>query len=156
MEIVLPKPLSGTEVIEAILYDIRYALLRDDYFAPHKSFSGYVMNATLQIRTPSDEGRDRPLISERQSQTLIEAPTLDTATVTVERPLIAPNEVRRETDQPVPMQVTTPEGGTREVYKSYRGRDAKGKFKLPPHPGKGELAHGAAIPKNKAKDGATE
>lgn len=145
-EVTLNKPLSGREVIDAILYDIREALLRDGRLAAHLAFPAYAFTATLTIRTPGNvsEGFTRPLQGsggnlDKQVEAVVQG-TAETLEVIAEREVQPPNDVRYETEQPIPLLVTEDNGRVREEYKSYKGRTRGGKPKVQPGVKKSEIA----------------
>ena len=130
METSILKPLSGREVVRAILYDIEQALTHDDRFAAHVAYDGFTFHASIQIRTPSAAipGVDRILSGGAGAIPPDDAPT---ATVTVERPLAPPNQVRMDTEQPVPVLSDDGNGKVTERWAKHRPKDADGQTRAP-------------------------
>lgn len=145
-EVTLNKPLSGKELRQAILFDIEKALEVDGRLAAHLAFPAYAFTATLTIRTPGSvtEGFNRPLQgSGGNVDALLDsvaAGTEQVAEVSAEREVQAPNDVRYETEQPIPLLVTEDNGKVREEYKSYKGRTRGGKPKVQPGVKKSEIS----------------
>jgi len=138
METVLAKQLSGTEVIAAILYDLRTLLEHDDRLAPHLAFNAASYTVTVAIRLPSSAqpNVERTLTYGRGSAADIEAlPDAPTVELTITRPEQPPNELRLDTEQPLTVLTRESDGRTTERQVSYAGRSAEGKSKLPAQPG---------------------
>ena len=130
MEQTIPKPLSGTEVIKAILYDVEQALLLDGRLAPHLAFNGFAFRMTMHVDLPGSPRPefDRDVSGSRGPEpTAQEAATGTGIDVTAERQHEPPNDQRYATEQPIPVLVPDERGGTKEVMKSYVGKDRKGK-----------------------------
>lgn len=113
----IPKPLSGAEVRDAIVFDIKKALSLDDRLAGHLAYDGFTYKATISISIPSavnssfvrelQGGRGEPVND--PEEVLVEA----------ERALGAPNQVRLSSEQPIPVLVDDGKGHITEQYKSY-------------------------------------
>ena len=117
-ETTLNKQLSGTELINSILYDIRTALELDDRFAPYAAYSAFGFSLTLTVRLPGShvagEQVERTVVAERGALPA----AARKVTVEAERPVQSPNEVRLDTEQPLPVLVRDErDGGTREEWK---------------------------------------
>ena len=130
METSLLKPLSGAEVVRAILHDIEHALTHDDRFAPHVAYDGFTFHASIQIRTPSAAipGVDR-IVSGGAG--LVPPDDAPAATVTAERELQPPNQVRMDTAQPVPVLSDNGDGKVTERWAKHRPADADGRARAP-------------------------
>jgi hypothetical protein len=121
----LAKPLSGLEVIEAIVSTVRTQLQKDCFLAPHMAYPSYSFTAKIDIqfqgsRIAGTTAHVKDAAGER-------VPNLPETTESVElsespKP---PNEVRRDTNQGVPVQVKTPSGRLEE--KKVRYARPKGK-----------------------------
>lgn len=145
-ETTLPKPLSGHELIDAICYDIKQALLRDSHFGSHIAYPCYAFTGNLTVRTPRGVTQEfsRPVEGASYGATPLLAAAADDGEMAMVEvaasrdatvPEMPPNQVRYETDQPIPVLLTDPETGrTRETVKSYRGRTVTGKPKAPSAP----------------------
>lgn len=124
-EQVLNKPLSGVEVARAIMHDIEYALSRTDALAGHVAYDQFSFHATITVKVPR---APRPEFTREIAGGYLspQAPA-DAHELTVERPLLPPNEVRMETGQPVPVLSTDDHGRTTEKLVSYEGKDPEGR-----------------------------
>ncbi len=107
----LAQPLSGAEIIEAVLFQLREKLERDCYLSPT---TGYEMfSATVHIRIQAhDTGRtvevERVAHVESDPAPDEEDQLLAEVDMTLEPQ--APNEVRLSTDQPIPTLTETADG----------------------------------------------
>lgn len=127
-ETTLPKPLSGAEMAEAICFDIKQALLNDATFAEHLAYSSYSFKGTIHVTMPSAMRveYERP-IEGGQGEVPADATTVTVEASRAEQP---PNEVRFETEQPIPIMVSDDKGRVTETTKSYSGKTVKGKALL--------------------------
>ena len=110
------KQLSGSEVIEAICHGLRTALSLDDRFAPHVAYSGlgYAITVTVSLPGAVQEQVTRTVAGQAGDV----PPDADTVDLAAERPVQSPNEVRLDTEQPLPVLVRDEaHGGTREEWK---------------------------------------
>jgi hypothetical protein len=124
-EVSIPKALSGAEIIEAIKHDVGQMLSHDDRLYPHVAYSGFEAHITIQIRTPASmiPGIDRELTIEKGDVTdLEETPSI---TASTDRDIQPPNQVRMETNQPLPVLVTNEKGQTHEKFVPYTDRRSR-------------------------------
>ncbi len=113
----IPQPLSGAEIKDAILYRVREALNQDCFLNDITAYE--TVQGVIGIRLAmKDCGRDAvvekrvdvqhgPSVSATDSGVRIEEADIDITAA-------PPNEVRLDTEQPIPTLVETPEG-KREV-----------------------------------------
>lgn len=116
-EVAVPEPLSGTEVIEAIVEKVRRMLARDCFLSPVAAYEHFSGKIHIEI-TAIDCGREAKVETEvavNLGRSLEESQegAYDVESEEVIEPE-APNVVRRETGQSVPV-VTTDSGGKSEV-----------------------------------------
>lgn len=142
METVLAKPLSGTEVAEAICYDLKQALLHEDRLAPHTAHPRFSYTLSLHVNTPDGPTASvvRTLAGGEAAPCVPGAPGTATTEVTVERPVAPPNAVRQETEQPIPVLVETEKGKIEEKWVKY----AKDGDKAKPKPPRNKVVGGEA------------
>ncbi len=121
METQIIKKLSGTEVINALVHSFKGMLEKDDRLAPHMSYAIVKWNIKLQVRTPQDipSGFDRE-IEATEGDPTSEDPFVQEIDLEVEQAADkAPNEIRQDSLQPIPVLVTDERGKTTEKYISY-------------------------------------
>lgn len=119
----LAKPLSGTEIIEAIVSLVRTALQRDCFLAPHMAYPSFSVQGKLDIQFQGT--RIVGTVAHVKDAAGEQSPHVPVSNASVEfsenpKP---PNEVRRETEQPVPVQVKTPSGRIEERRVKYEKRN---------------------------------
>lgn len=115
-EVAVPEPLSGTEIIDAIVHKVRQALSRDCYLNPNAAYEHFSGKIHIEIAAV-DCGRqagvtvDIPLdlvAPLQEGQGTVQAKS-DT---TIEKQ--PPNLVRKETHQPIPV-MTEDGSGKKEI-----------------------------------------
>ena len=116
-EKVLPLPLSGSEIVEAVLDKLRQALVKDCYLSPNTAYDWFEARVTVHVKA-NDIGR-RP---EVKAEVTVGAGAEGSAgrgqdhEVELVIEPAAPNEIRQETGQPLPVLATTADGH-REIKK---------------------------------------
>lgn len=119
-EVSIPKALSGIEVLEAVLFDIRKALANDDRLSGHCAYNGF--RATIQVSISTHLGFlppvDRVIVSEGGEQVDL-APAVD---LEIDIPVKPPNAVREATHQPLPVLVSDGNGRSYEKLIPYSDR----------------------------------
>ena len=119
----VPEPLSGREIVEAIKTRVGEQLERDCYMSPNAAYEYFFGKIHIEI-TAVDCGReavvnknvDVTLGTDSGKGTVIEA----TSTVTI--PKEAPNVVRKNSQQPVPVLVEDASGKRTIKRVQYSGR----------------------------------
>ena len=145
MEQTIPKPLSGTEVIEAIVHDLRRALLLDDRLAPHSSYDSFAFKANITVSLPPTAVQKEFTRELAGGAGKLPLPADSVATVEATREEGAPNAVRLDTDQPIPTLVEE-NGVTVERMVPYKGKDASGRPTVPKQgPGKRNVSKGGGV-----------
>ena len=117
----IAKPLSGQEVLDAIIFKIREQMRRDCFLASHIAYDSYSFQGTIRIQfqktgtaiketniTARGKGGEQ---SDRQ---------MESVDVEVSDEPKPPNEVREETGQGIPALVTKPTGGVEEKKLKYQ------------------------------------
>lgn len=122
----LAKPLSGTEVIEAIVTSIRRQLSKDCYLAPHMAYGSYSFQADLQIQFQASR------ITGTQTHVTggegeLDPEKTESANISISDEPKPPNEVRVDSGQPVPTLTKTPAGRVEERAVKYERRPPKQK-----------------------------
>jgi hypothetical protein len=116
-EVSVPEPLSGTEVIEAIVYKVREQLRRDCFLSPNSAYEYFSGRIRIEIQA-IDCGRQADVQTEvNVSLGPLPGDNSDPVEETSsdeDIPADPPNVVRRETQQSVPV-VTTDSSGKAEV-----------------------------------------
>jgi hypothetical protein len=116
----LAKPLSGSEIVEAILFRIRERLGKDCFLAPHIAYGSFSFQAEIRVQFQNTGTAIKETFVRANDQggdvTEAEMRSFD---VTVTDEPKAPNEVRVETGQGVPTIVTKPQGGIEEKRVKY-------------------------------------
>jgi len=106
----LAQPLSGAEIIDAILFQLRDKLEKDCFLSPMTAYENFDARIHIIIRA-RDSGREVEVDREVHHQS---AEAVDEDQALVEADLLlaakAPNEVRLETDQPIPTLTENAEG----------------------------------------------
>lgn len=110
----IAKPLSGTEVIEAIVSRLKEQLGRDCYLSPHMAYGAFSFKCSIDIKFQASriEGTSTS-VSGSLGETDTEQET-ESATLEVSDDPRPPNEVRRESGQEVPVLAKTPQGRLEE------------------------------------------
>ena len=123
-EKVLPLPLSGSEIVEAVLDKLRAALVKDCYLSPNTAYDWFEARVKVHVKA-NDIGR-RPEVKAEVTVGLGEQGSAgrgqDHEVELVIEPA-APNEIRQETGQPLPVLATTADGH-REIKKVQYKRQA--------------------------------
>jgi len=103
-EVAVPEPLSGTEVIEAIVFKVREQLRRDCYLSPNSAYEYFKAKIRIEIAAidcGNERGVKADIDVELREQPEIADLQTETSDEIVDR--MPPNVVRRETEQPVPV-----------------------------------------------------
>ena len=116
----LAKPLSGAEILEAMVTKIRHALSRDCFLSPHLAYASYSFQADIRFQfqhtgTAIKESQVH-VTGQGGEVTTAEMESIDIHVSDEPKP---PNEVRVETGQGVPTQVVKPQGGVEEKKVRY-------------------------------------
>jgi hypothetical protein len=128
-EKVLNLPLSGSEVREAVLDRISQYLAQDCFLSPNCAYEYFKAEITVHI-TAHDVGRDAvvgtlPIVVTAGTPPENEDEFLEQADAVLEIHPAAPNEVRVESGQPVPVSTTTK--GKPDIKPVQYARKPKGK-----------------------------
>lgn len=115
----IAKPLSGTEVIEAITTRLKEQLGRDCYLSPHMAYGAFSFKCTIDIKFQASriEGTSTAVSGSLGEEDTEQA--IETSTIEVSDEPKPPNEVRRETGQDVPVLTKTPQGRLEERRVKY-------------------------------------
>lgn len=109
------KPLSGAEIVEAILSRVRSQLQRDCFLASHLAYKSY--SAQVDVRVQFQDTGTRITDTEVHVQTNggeVTDEEMQVEEAHVEVTPEPPNIVRRETGQDVPVVTPKPSGGMEE------------------------------------------
>ncbi len=102
-ERVLANPLSGEEIIEAIAEKVKAALRRDCYLTPNLAYDYYVADVRISL-TAHDVGREAKVeVAVHDTQGDPEDAALEASDASFHVDAKAPNVVRVESGQPVPV-----------------------------------------------------
>ncbi len=119
----LPRPLSGTEIKTAILKKLEQSMNRDSRLANHVAYGAFSYHFRLDIKF-QDLGTQYGQTAEEGQETLqeVENPEviLEVETLDWDEEAKAPNQVRVETEQPVPVAVKEPSGKVVERRVTYK------------------------------------
>jgi hypothetical protein len=111
-ERVLANPLSGSEVMEAVLDKIRTKLQSDCYLSPNVAYDYFTCNVKLSLRA-HDVGRTAEVEVDETitaGESNPEHAALEAADAEFQIEAAPPNEVRVETGQPVPVLTRDSDG----------------------------------------------
>ena len=111
-ERVLANPLSGSEVMEAVIDKIRRKLQSDCFLSPNTSYDYFTCDVKLNLRA-HDVGRTAEVNVEQtvtQGEPNPEYAALEAAEAEFQIEAAPPNEVRVDTGQPVPVLTKDAEG----------------------------------------------
>lgn len=112
-EVTVAQPLSGIEVIDAVLAKLRSLMIQDCYLSPNSAYESFTADVTVKIRA-LDIGRiaESSFKAHEESVTQPTADDEDYALREAEIHLAAmpPNQVRQETGQPIPTLVDVGDG----------------------------------------------
>lgn len=125
-EVAVPEPLSGTEIVEAIVFKVREMLRRDCFLSPNSAYEYFSGQIHIEV-TAVDCGRPAEIkadIDVTKGTTDPDNPELYTAESTEKISPGAPNIVRRETEQSVPV-VTNDGAGKQEQRRVKYARQDK-------------------------------
>jgi hypothetical protein len=124
----LNLPLSGAEVLTAILSQIETRLKRDCYLSPTSAYEYYTAEVHIKLRL-QDVGRtaevDQTVVSTIGQPPENEDEFLDIAEAQFQVEAAPPNEIREETGQPIP--VLTSKNGKEEIKSVRYATKGKGK-----------------------------
>lgn len=126
-EVAVPEPLSGTEIIDAVVFKIREAMRRDCFLSPNSAYEFFSGQFHIQIKAV-DCGREAD-VNVKVDVTKGNAPEpgapVQTATVKETIPKEAPNVVRRATRQSVPVVTTDNTGRNEQRRVTYEQKEDK-------------------------------
>jgi hypothetical protein len=109
-ERVLANPLSGKEIIEAVVDKVRQALQRDCYLTPNLAYDFYEADVKVSL-TAHDVGRAAKVeVAVHDTQGENEDAALEASDASFHVDAEAPNVVRVESGQPVPVLTKDPDG----------------------------------------------
>ena len=127
-ERVLAKPLSGTEVVEAIVTRIKEQLQKDCFLAPHMAYPAFSFKCELDIQFQASRIAGTHATVTSAAAVVDLAPgAQESQQVTISDEPKPPNEVRRETGQEVPVLTKTPQGRLEERKVRYERKGGKPK-----------------------------
>lgn len=116
-EIAIPEPLSGTEIVEAVMFRVRQHLMQDCFLNSTAAYESFEGNIRIELRAV-DCGRVAEIIQDSPVTSGIPIdPTKEgfvESTVASDITREPPNVVRRESEQPVPV-LTEDSSGRKEV-----------------------------------------
>ena len=137
-ETTLAQPLSGEEVIKSVCHEVARMLRQDCFLSPNMAYESFNAKIHIEIKALDcgripEITREIVLSSDKTIDPNDENAALEIAdSMLYDRP---PNEVRQESDQPIPTLVETPDG-RREIKPVKYGKkiidDVKDVFTLPP------------------------
>lgn len=115
-EVSVAKPLSGTEALDACLYELRRLLSRDGRFQSHMAYQAF--RAEIDFKFYPAVGFTPPVerkleITQGDQSEVEENPTVEES---LEIPVRPPNQVREESEMPTPVLVTDAMGKTEEKW----------------------------------------
>lgn len=114
-EISLNKGLTGTEVLESIIHEIRHRLSRHGRLGYNSTYPGY--RAEITVRIYPAQSAIPPLedqITVDQMTPELVAAALPVIEETVEIPVKPPNRVREDADLGIPVAFTDKDGNIQE------------------------------------------
>lgn len=115
----LNKPLSGPEIIESIVSDIRKTLERDCFLAPHMAYPSYSCDGQLNIKFQGTAVKSSTAYVRASTGEPDPSLPIQEETVSVDVEPKPPNEVRRESGQAVPVLAKTATGKLEEKAVKY-------------------------------------
>lgn len=130
VEISLPKQLSGPEVVESILAELRKKLRVNGRFHPHMAYAGY--RAEVQVKFYPAASLIPPANYRVELEQVPSGATLsESATVEaeVEIPVRPPNKVREEAGLPTPVLTQDNQGNAVEKWVHRKGQVPKNKVR---------------------------
>lgn len=131
-EVAVPEPLSGAEIIEALLFRVRQQLIADCYLNPNNAYESFEGQITIKVRAV-DCGRivevEKTVVADAGAPFDDKKEGAFETTTVQDIPKEPPNVVRRESGQGVPV-MTEDAGGRREVKRVHYAR--KGQTKAAP------------------------
>jgi hypothetical protein len=127
-ENVVAEPLSGSEIIEAVCFKLKEQLARDCFLSPNSAYEYFSAKIEVKI-TAVDCGRVanagatvRHTVGDADAVVLGGNDGYD-VTSTEDIPRMAPNVLRRETEQPVPVTVADTSGKTERKNVKYQRQE---------------------------------
>ena len=118
-EMTIAKPLSGPEIIEAIVYKIRENLGKNTLLSPHRAYKSFSFDNVLTINLNSQCLPVEQAMGFAKGGSDGEHNGEETTIINQSQPALSPNEVRRDTEQGVPVLVKTPQGKVEEKRLKY-------------------------------------
>ena len=115
----LNKPLSGPEIIESIVADVRRTLQQDCFLAPHMAYPAYSCSGELKIQFQGTAVKSATAYIRGAAGEMDPGAETENITVPVEVEPKPPNEVRRESGQAVPTLAKTATGKLEERKVKY-------------------------------------
>lgn len=121
-EMTIAKPLTGPEIIEAICFKMRESLSKNCLLAGHQAYAGFSFDAKVELHFNNPASYVKEAMGFAKGSDGDTTPTEGdlSDTVVMHEPEASPNEVRRETEQPVPAIATSPSGKKEEVKLKYQ------------------------------------
>lgn len=143
----VPEPLSGTEIIDAIVFKVREQLRRDCFLSPNSAYEYFSGKIHIEV-TAVDCGREAPIVTDidltKGSAPDVNDPNLYDVESDENLERQPPNVVRKETEQGVPVltedasgekeikrvkyqrqsEKPLPRGGTKAKHNQRKGRQA--------------------------------
>lgn len=125
-ETTIAKPLSGPEIVEAICYKMRENLNKNCLLAPHSAYAAFSFDATVKINfvNPTSMVKEALGFAKGSDGEVQEVTDSLDEVVDIHEDAVPPNQVRRDTEQGVPVRVKTPQGGVEEKKLKYERKDA--------------------------------
>ena len=122
-EITIAQPLSGEEVVEAILCRVKETLRKDCYLNPNAAYEAFTADIRVEVRL-KDCGR-MPEVNSRIRVASEKPVDEDAALIAAEAHLgeAPPNQVRMESNQGIPTLVQTAEGKSEVKNVLHRASD---------------------------------
>lgn len=126
-EVAVPEPLSGTEIIDAVVFKIREALRRDCFLNANTAYEYFSGQFHIELKAV-DCGREAAVTVD-VTHTAGAAPepgaAIQEAKVDETIPMEAPNVVRRATRQSVPVVATDATGRNEQRRVTYDPKEEK-------------------------------
>lgn len=116
----IAKPLSGGEIIEAIIVKVRDTLRRDCFLANHIAYDSYSLTGSLRVQfQKTNTAIKETTVHVRGSGGEESDQPMEAAEVEVSDEPKPPNDVRVESGQGVPTLATKPSGSVEEKRVKY-------------------------------------
>jgi hypothetical protein len=122
-ENVVAEPLSGAEIIEAVCFKLKEQLARDCFLSPNSAYEYFSAKIEVKItavdcgRVANSTATVKHVVGDEEA---VPAYIVES---TEDIPRMAPNVVRRETEQPVPVTVADTSGKTERKNVKYQRQE---------------------------------